>query len=46
MSQTERPAIFCEGNRVFWDIARRFMIALLRELDKWYGWRTVRRTKR
>lgn len=36
----ERPAIFHESNRPFWDALRRFLIWLLRELDKWYGWKT------
>jgi hypothetical protein len=35
-----RPPIFCEENRVFWELLRRAVIALLRELDKWYGWQT------
>lgn len=37
---SERPTIFDERNRPFWDALRRFLIWLLRELDKWYGWNT------
>lgn len=36
----DRPGLFHENNRTFWSFARRFLIYLLRELDKWYGWRT------
>jgi len=36
----DRPSLFSEENKTFWDIARRFMIYLLRELDHWYGWKT------
>lgn len=39
---SERPALFCESNRRIWDIVRRFMIQLLRELDKAYGWDTFK----
>ena len=35
-----RPPIFDERNRAVWEAARRFLIYLLRELDKWYGWKT------
>jgi hypothetical protein len=35
-----RPPIFDEGNRAFWDAMRRLLIWVLRELDKWYGWKT------
>lgn len=38
--ETSRPPIFDERNRPFWEAARRFLIWLLRELDKWYGWKT------
>jgi hypothetical protein len=38
--QEPAPAIFQESNREFWGIARRFLIYLLRELDKAYGWKT------
>lgn len=34
------PPVFCEGNRPFWLLVRRFMIAFLHELDKAYGWET------
>lgn len=36
----DRPTIFDERNRAFWEALRRFLIWLLRELDKWYGWST------
>lgn len=35
-----RPPIFDERNRLVWEAARRFMIFLLKELDKYYGWNT------
>jgi hypothetical protein len=35
-----RPSIFDEGNRAVWDQVRRLLIWLLKQLDKWYGWRT------
>lgn len=38
--QEERPPIFDERNRRVWEVARRVMIYLLKELDKWYGWNT------
>ncbi len=34
------PPILCEENRAFWQIVRRLLIALLRMIDKAYGWRT------
>jgi hypothetical protein len=37
----KRPVIYSEENRVFWDIVRRFIIMLLRQLDEWYGWHTI-----
>lgn len=40
MSDQNRPPLFDERNRIFWQAARRFLIWLLRELDKWYGWNT------
>lgn len=41
LNQTEeRPSIFHPTNKLFWEIVRRGMIAVLKELDKWYGWRT------
>jgi hypothetical protein len=36
----ERPPIFDERNRAVWDAVRRLMIYILKELDKWYGWKT------
>lgn len=36
----ERPPIFDERNRPFWDQIRRLLIWLLKQLDQWYGWRT------
>jgi len=39
----ERPIIYAENNRLFWDIVRRFIIMLLKQLDKWYGWSTIAR---
>lgn len=39
-TEPSRPPIFDERNRPFWDALRRFLIWLLRELDKWYGWNT------
>lgn len=44
-ADTDRPPIFAEGNRIFWDAARRFMIAILRQLDRWYGWTTIGKDK-
>lgn len=38
----ERPSIFAPNNRPFWDALRRFLIWLLKELDKWYGYTTFR----
>lgn len=38
---TKRPVIYSEDNRPFWDIVRRFVIMLLRQLDEWYGWNTI-----
>jgi hypothetical protein len=36
------PAIFSEDNRLFWEIVRRFMINLIRALDRAYGWDTFK----
>lgn len=36
----DRPPIFDPHNRLFWEAGRRFMIYLLKELDRWYGWKT------
>ena len=36
----DRPPIFDERNRPFWELVRRLLIAVLRELDKYYGWKT------
>lgn len=43
MNDDSRPPIFDEKNKVFWDALRRFLIWLLKELDKWYGWKTFGR---
>lgn len=40
--ETEAPPIFCEGNRPFWVIIRRLLIAMLKELDRAYGWETFK----
>lgn len=34
-------SLFHEANRPFWDALRKFLVYLLIELDKAYGWRTV-----
>ena len=35
-----RPPIFDERNRELWEMVRKLLIYVLRQLDKWYGWRT------
>jgi len=35
--------LFCRENKMIWSIVRRFLIYLLRELDRAYGWETFGR---
>lgn len=40
---TATPPLFCPENRSVWDIVRRLLIWLLRELDKAYGYQTFKK---
>lgn len=39
-----RPPIFDERNRHVWEAVRRLMLVLLKEMDRWYGWDTFKKS--